>query len=216
MIIDHTDRFYTNILPNGALIYSMNIVKNIIPKVETKRNWVTIDCKQCLDNSIVFMHSNIDFERYEYLRKYKNLVLVASQNYTVQELRKRKLGDHVIYLPLSVDTKELRKYKNLKPHYRGGTCYAGRPDKPYVDGLRLQGNIDMLCGLTHPDMLKRLNNYQYCYAVGITAIEAKFMGCTILPFDKRYPDVKVWKILAPSEAAKILQKKLNKIDYNKQ
>ena len=216
MIIDHTNRFYTNILPNGALIYSMNIVKNIIPKVQTKRNWVTIDCKQCMDNAIVFIHSNVDFDRYEYLRKYKNLVLVASQNYTVQELRKRKLGDHVIYLPLSVDTKELRKYKNLKPHYRGGTCYAGRPDKPYVDGLRLQGNIDMLCGLTHPDMLKRLNNYQYCYAVGITAIEAKFMGCTLLPFDKRYPDTRVWKILAPNEAAKILQKKLNKIDYNKQ
>lgn len=212
MIIDHTNRFYTNILPNGALIYSMNIVKNIIPKVQTKRNWVTIDCKQCMDNAIVFIHSNLDFDRYEFLRKYKNLVLVASQNYTVQELRRRKLGDHVIYLPLSVDTKELRKYKNLKPHYRGGTCYAGRPDKPYVDGLRLQGNIDMLCGLTHLDMLKRLNNYQYCYAVGITAIEAKFMGCTLLPFDKRYPDIRVWKILAPSEAAKILQKKLNKID----
>ena len=214
MIIDHTNRFYTNILPNGALIYSMNIVKNIIPKVQTKRNWVTIDCKQCLDNSIVFIHSNVDFECYEYLRKYKNLVLVASQNYTVQELRKRKLGDHVIYLPLSVDTKELRKYKNLKPHYRGGTCYAGRPDKPYVEGLRLNRDIDMLCGLTHPDMLTRLNNYQYCYAVGITAIEAKFMGCTLLPFDRRYPDVKVWKILNPSDAAKMLQKKLDKIDYN--
>ena len=215
MIIDHTNRFYTNILPNGALIYSMNIVKNIIPKVKTKRNWVTIDCKQCMDNSIVFIHSNVDFDRYEYLRKYKNLVLVASQNYTVQELRKRKLGDYVIYLPLSVDTKELRKYKNLKPHYRGGTCYAGRPDKPYVEGLRLNRDIDMLCGLTHPDMLTRLNNYQYCYAVGITAIEAKFMGCTLLPFDRRYPDVKVWKILNPSDAAKMLQKKLDKIDYNK-
>lgn len=215
MIIDHTNRFYTNILPNGALIYSMNIVKNIIPKVNTKRNWVTIDCKQCVDNAIVFIHSNIDFDRYEYLRKYKNLVLVASQNYTVQELKKRKLGDYVIYLPLSVDTKELRKYKNLKPHYRGGTCYAGRPDKPYVESLRLNRDIDMLCGLTHPDMLTRLNNYQYCYAVGITAIEAKFMGCTLLPFDRRYPDVKAWKILNPSDAAKMLQKKLDKIDYNK-
>ena len=215
MIISHTNRFYSNILPNGALIYSMNIVKNIIPRVKTERNWVTIDCKQCVDNAIVFIHSNVDFERYEYLRKYKNLVLVASQNYTVQELKKRKLGDYVIYLPLSVDISELKQYKNTKPHYRGGTCYAGRPDKPFVDGLRLNKEIDILCGLTHPDMLRRLNNYQYCYAVGLTAIEAKFMGCTILPFDKRYPDTKVWKILNPKEAAKILQKKLDKIDYNK-
>lgn len=215
MIIDHTNRFYTNILPNGALIYSMNIVKNIIPRVKTKRNWITIDCRQACDDAIVFIHSNVDFDRYEYLRKYKNLVLVASQNYTVQELRKRKLGDHVIYLPLSVDKKELLKYKITKPHYRGGTCYAGRPDKPYVEGLRLHKNIDMLCGITHPDMLRRLNNYQYCYAVGITAIEAKFMGCTLLPFDKRYPDTKVWQVIDGKEAAEILQKKLDKIDYNK-
>lgn len=215
MIIDHTNRFYSNILPNGALIYSMHIVKNIIPKVKTKRNWVTIDCHQCCDDAIVFIHSNVDFERYEYLRKYKNLILVASQEYTVQELKKRKLADHVIYLPLSVDTGELRKYKNQKPHNREGTCYAGRPDKPYVEGLRLHKNIDMLTGLTHPDMLRRLNNYKYCYAVGITAIEAKFMGCTLLPFDKRYPDTRIWKIIDGEYAAKLLQNKLDKIDYNK-
>ena len=73
----------------------------------------------------------------------------------------------------------------------------------------------MLTGLTHPDMLRRLNNYKYCYAVGITAIEAKFMGCTLLPFDKRYPDTRIWKIIDGEQAAKLLQNKLDKIDYNK-
>lgn len=215
MIIDHTNRFYTNIIPNGALIYSMNIVKNIIPNVKTDRNWVTIDCKQCTDNAIVFIHSNVDLERYEYLKFYKNLILVASQPLTVQKLKEGGYGDHVIYLPLSVDTAELKKYKDFKPHYRGGTCYAGRPDKPFVNGLKQDKNIVHLSRLTHPDLLKKLNYFQYCYAVGLTAIEAKFMGCTLLPFDRRYPDTRIWKILDGKEAAKILQKKLNKIDYNK-
>ena len=211
MIIDHTNRFYTNIIPNGALIYSFNIVKNIIPRIKTKRNWVTIDCKQCVDDAIVFIHNNLDFERYEYLRKYKNLVLVASQPYTVEKLKELKLGDHVIYVPLSVDLDETLKYKDPKPHARQGTCYAGRPDKPYTEGLKIQG-VKFLSGLTHPDLLRQLNNYKYCYAVGITAIEAKIMGCTILPYDKRYPDTRVWKIISPQKAALILQRELNKID----
>lgn len=215
MIIDHTNRFYTNIIPNGALIYSMHIVKNIIPLIKTERNWVTIDCNQCVDDAIVFIHSNVDLERYEYLKEYNNLVLVASQPLTVQKLKEGNYADHVIYLPLSVDTKELLKYKDLKPHYRGGTCYAGRPDKPFVSGLKQDKNIVHLSCLTHPDLLKKLNYFQYCYAVGLTAIEAKFMGCTILPFDKRYPDTRVWTILDGKDAAKILQRKLDKIDYNK-
>lgn len=215
MVIDHTNRFYTNIVPNGALIYSMNIVKNIIPRVKTKRNWVTIECRQCMDNSIVFIHSNVDLEKYDYLKKYKNLILVASQPQTVDKLKQLKIADHVIYLPLSVDIDELRHYKLSKPHYRGGTCYAGRPDKPFVDGLRNDPNIVFLSKLTHPDLLRKLNAFQYCYAVGLTAIEAKFMGCTILPFDRRYPDTKIWKILDGKDAAEILQKKLDKIDYNK-
>lgn len=211
MIIDHTNRFYTNILPNGALIYSFNIVKNIIPRIKTKRNWVTIDCKQCVDDAIVFIHSNVDFERYEYLRNYKNLVLVASQPYTVNKLKELKLADHVIYVPLSVDLDETLKYKNPKPHERRGTCYAGRPDKPYTEGLKIQG-VEFLSNLTHPQLLTRLNDYKYCYAVGLTAIEAKIMGCTILPYDKRYPDTRIWKIISPQKAALILQRELNKID----
>ena len=216
MVIDHTNRFYSNILPNGALIYSMNIVKNIIPNVKTDRNWVTINCRQCVDNAIVFIHSNLDLEnRYDYLPKYKNLVLVASQPATVEKLKELGYGDHVIYLPLSVDKKELLKYKVTKPHARAGTCYAGRPDKPYVEGLKLDKNIVHLSQLTHPDMLRRLNDFKYCYAVGLTAIEAKFMGCTLLPFDRRYPDTRIWRIIDGKDAAKILQEKLDKIDYNK-
>ena len=212
MIIDHTSRYYTNVIPNGALIYSINIKKNIIPNVKTKRNWVTIDTHQCLDNSIIFIHSNVDLEKYLYYKDYKNLILVASQPETVQKLREMEIADHVIYLPLSIDVAETLKYKDTKPHTREGYCYAGRPDKPFVDGLRLDRNITFLSRLTHPDLLTKLNNFKYCYAVGLTAIEAKLMGCTILPFDRRYPDTKIWKILDGKDAAAILQEKINKID----
>lgn len=212
IVESHLSPYYSNIIPNGALIYSMNIVKNIIPNVKTKRNWVTIDTHRCFDNSIVFIHSNVNIERYEYLKDYKNLILVVSQHETVNKLKEAGYADHVIYLPLSIDLDETLKYKNTKQHFRGGYCYAGRPDKPYVDGLRLDKNIVFLTKLTHPALLERLNDYKYCYAVGLTAIEAKLMGCTILPFDRRYPDTRVWQVLDGKQAAKMLQTKIDAID----
>lgn len=212
-IIDHTNPYYGNLTPNGALIYSMNIVKNIIPNVKTDRPWVTINCKQCLDNAIYFIHSNVDLEnRYGWLRDYKNLILVASQPETVKALKELKIAGHVIYLPLSIDKAYTLQFKNSVPHARKMVCYAGRPDKPFVDGLI---GVEKLSNLTHPQLLERLNDYKYCYAVGLTAIEAKLMGCTILPFDRRYPDTRIWKILDGKEVAPLLQAKLDKIDEAK-
>ena len=212
-IIDHTSPYYGNILPNGALIYSQNIVKNIIPNVKTERNWVTINCHTACDDAIFFIHSNLDLEeRYDFLRNYKNLVLVASQHSTVEALQKLFPEHKTIYLPLSIDLHYTTQFKNPLPHQRAGTCYAGRPDKPYVDGLV---GVTKLSNLTHPDLLRALNDYKYCYAVGLTAIEAKLMGCILLPFDQRYPDVRQWKILDGRQAAKLLQTELDKIDKTK-
>lgn len=212
MIIDHTNRFYTNIQPNGALIYSMNIVKNIIPNVKTDRNWVTIDCKQCRNYSIVFIHSNVNLEKYEYLKHYEDLILVTSQKTTQQELKKLGYADHIIFLPLSIDLDETLKYKVKEPHNRNGSCYAGRPNKPDVDSLHLHNDIVFLSNLTHADLLRKLNYFKKCYAVGLTAIEAKVMGCEIIPFDRRFPDASVWKIRDGKDMAKELQKKLDRID----
>ena len=61
---------------NGAYYYSQEIVENIIPNVKTNRNWITINVPGYgFDNSIVFIHSNIDpIGPYMWLRNYKNLV----------------------------------------------------------------------------------------------------------------------------------------------
>lgn len=210
IIIDHTSPYYGNILPNGALIYSQNITKNIIPNVKTDRNWVTINTHTAVDNAIYFIHSNLGLkERYEFLHNYKNLILVASQHKTEKELKELYPEHKTIYLPLSIDLDYTLQFKNTTPHERGGACYAGRPDKPYVDGLI---GVTKLSNLTHPDLLRKLNEFKYCYAVGLTAIEAKLMGCTLLPFDKRYPDVRVWKILDGKKAASLLKAELDKID----
>ena len=45
-----------------------------------------------------------------------------------------------------------------------------------------------------------------------TEIEAKVLGCEILPYDPRFPDPERWKVLDNRDAAVILQKQLDLID----
>ena len=54
--------------------------------------------------------------------------------------------------------------------------------------------------------------YEAIYAVGRCALEGLALGCNILPYDNRFPDPSVWKLLDNLEAAKILQEKLDEID----
>lgn len=56
--------------------------------------------------------------------------------------------------------------------------------------------------------------YRRVYATDRCAIEAKILGCEILPFDPKHPDPEKWEVLDNLEAAYILQKKLDLIDGN--
>lgn len=212
MIIDHNSESYINKWDksganryNGAYYYSVEIVRNIIPNVKTDRNWVTVNCGECLDHSIVFIHNNKHPEFYDWLRAYNDLVLVCGVPETVDKVK--HLADHAIYLPLSVDVEEVRKYIKPKTKYK---AFAGRKDKLGGCGLAFEGRV--LGDMPREQLLEALGEYEVVYAVGRCAIEAKILGCNIEPYDPRFPDPNVWQILDNREAAKILQEKLNEID----
>ena len=59
-------------------------------------------------------------------------------------------------------------------------------------------------------LLKKMAQYKKIYAVGRTAIEARALGCEILPYDPRFPDVDRWKVIDNLEAAKMLQEELDR------
>lgn len=207
MIVSHTSPFYTNMKPNGALIYSINICKYIIPRIKTDRNWVTINTKQCLDHSIVFIHSNVNLEQlYGFLREYKDLILVCSQKTTMYAMR--RFG-HAIYLPLSIDVPYVEKFQRSKSR---GTCYAGRANKMFSESLRHKEDVDYLCDMTHDGLLEAMSHYKRVYAVGLTALEAKALGCKILPYDPRFPDPDVWVVRDCRDMWKELQDKIDRID----
>lgn len=213
IIISHTDPAYGKSYDrmtlagrnNGAFYYSQEICRNIIPNVHTERPWVTIRAgDKCVDHAIVFIHNNLHPERYEWLKPYKDLILVCGVNSTCEKVKQYGTP---IYLPLSIDVEEVKKFTCEKTC---DTAYAGRPSKR--EGIKLASKIDYLEGLDRKNLLAKMARYKKVYAVGRTAIEAKALGCEILPYDPRYPDPSIWQVIDNRDAAVLLSRKLRELD----
>lgn len=190
---------------NGAYYYSIEICKYFIPKIRTDRNWVTVNCSGfAQDHSIVFIHNNLHPEWYEWLADYKDLILVCGIPSTMDKVK--HLGKP-IYLPLSVDVREVEQYKAEKTKNR---AFVGRKEKRF--GMYIPHGIKYIEGLERSSMLQMVAPYKKIYAVGRTAIEGKILDCEILPYDPRFPDPSIWEIIDSSEACQMLQVELDLID----
>lgn len=194
-----TDRF------NGAYYYSREIVENIIPRVRTDRNWITMNIRGVgIDHSIMFVHNNKRPRSYDWLKRYDDLILVCGVPHTAEMVR--HLG-RSIYLPLSVDVEYVKQFKRRRTK---DTAFVGRLSKATYGTL--PDGIEYLHSMERDDLLAEMAKYKRVYAVGRTAIEAKILGAEVLPYDSRFPDPRVWKVIDNSEAAVILQQKLDKIE----
>ena len=212
MIISHEHRRYlqkhNNIGKgryNGAYYYSREICRYIIPLIDTDRNWITINIPHIgVDHSIVFIHNNIHPEHYDWLSRYKDLILVCGIPETCEKVA--HLGK-AIYIPLSVKISDVEPYKTEKTR---DLAYVGRRGKR--KGMEFPTSTHFIEGLPRNRLLSEMAKYRRVYAVGRAAIEAKILGAEILPYDDRFPDTSIWKVIDSSEAAKILQAKLDEID----
>lgn len=219
MIIDHTNPLYVkkrNAMSqdgkyNGAYYYSKEIVKNIIPNVKTDRNWITIRLPEMTihpDHSIIFIHNNRNPNYYSYLKNYKDCILVCSLPTTAENLR---FFGKTIYLPLSVDVKQVERYR-VKEKTKE-IAYAGRKLKLSYFNNRVPSGVDILSGMPQTSLLREMAKYKTIYASGRTAIQAKILGCEVLPHETNFPDSSVWKVIDNRESAKMLQKMLDEIDH---
>ena len=193
---------------NGAFYYSKEICKYIIPYVKTDRNWITINIQGCgCDRAIVFIHNNLHPEHYDWLKQYDDLVLVCGIPETVPKVA--HLG-HAVYLPLSVNVDYVESFR--VKHKTKDTAFVGRSGKKTEN---LPPGIDYLVDMPRTRLLKELAQYEKVYAVGRCAVEAKILGCEILPYDDRFPDTERWQVVDNREAAAMLQRMLDEIDGRK-
>lgn len=201
---------------NGAFYYSQEIVKNIIPNVKTDRNWVTIKVEgQCYDHSIVFIHSNVNIdENYGWMKDYKDLVLVSSNHDTAKHMEKYGKS---IFLPLSIDVDYVKSFAVPESEKTDVPCYAGNRWGFKNEDLTkyLPRNYDQLTFISRDELLRKLAHYRTVYAIGRCALEAKVFGAEIKVCDSRYPDPDFWEVIDNKDAAKMLQKELDKIDGQK-
>ena len=216
VIIDHDNPKYREVWRrlgeghcwNGAFYYSKEIGSNIIPAVKTDRNWVTVNIPNLgVDHAIVFMHNNTRPDLYDWLSQYEDLVLVCGIPETVDKVA--HLGK-AIYLPLSVDVDYVRSFRVPECERDINTAFAGRQAKRA--GIKFPLGTVNLESMPRHELLKRLAKCHDVYGVGRVAIEAKILGCNILPYDPRFPDPSRWKIVDNEEAAAMLQKELERID----
>ena len=190
---------------NGAYYYSVEITERIIPNVNTDRNWILLNQQgACADHSIVFIHNNLRPDHYDWLESYSDLVLVCGVPSTCEKVS--HLGK-AIYIPLSVNVEEVKAYTRPKDREE---CFVGRLEKYYLGQVPM--GIDKLVGMPREELLHELARYRRAYAVGRCAIEAKILGCEIVPYDKRVPDPDFWKVVDNLDAAVMLQKELDTID----
>lgn len=219
MIIDHTHKAWRRVQKtfgrnqyNGALYYSKEICEKFIPNIRTTRNWITVNVQGVgCDHAIVFVHSNLRPDHYDWLKKYNDLILVCSVPETCEKVK--HLGTPV-YLPLSIDVEYVQQFK-VPVEERSGTAFVGRYSKTKYDGVRLPFGIDYIMGLPRDELLQKMAKYKSVYAVGRVALEAKALGVEVLPYDPRYPDPDVWEVIDTKYAVRMLQEKLDEIDGKK-
>lgn len=220
-VIDHTHPEYVqrrkeigNGKYNGCYYYSCEIVKNIIPNVKTWRDWNTVgrDMEGMRDHMIVFLHDNSTPWHYDWLKKYKDLVLVCSSKYTMKSVA---YSGHTVYLPMSIDTEYVKQFRVDKK--TKDTCFAGNPwvkDNMTDPSVLVAGKVDFFSAMPREELLKEVAQYKRCICIDRCALEAACLGCEVIRPETRYGcdfDGEV-KVLDNRDAAKILQAELDKID----
>lgn len=218
MILDHTEPNYVkkrNSLVegnkfNGAYYYSREIVKSIIPHVKTDRNWVTVRLADIPipDHSIVFIHNNRNPNYYEFLRDYKDLILVCGLERTVDNMQ---YFGKAIYLPLSIDVEYVKRFRVEEKTKE--MAFAGRLIKiSKMYHAPVPKECDILTNMSQHRLLQAMADYKKVYCTGRTALQAKVLGCEIGAHDPNFPDPRIWKVIDNRDAAKMLQDILNEID----
>lgn len=198
---------------NGAYYYSCEIVKNIIPNVKTDRTWDTMGMRflRTGDHAIVFIHHNIDHDKvYNWLRKYKDLILVCATPITY-EWAKTIPGDRTVFLPLSIDVDYVKQFIAPKTKELGYMGNRWSFKKQYED--KLPANVEFPPqDLPREELLKWVAPYKKVYAIGRCAVECRILGAEVLPFYPVFPSTDFWKILSNQDAAVLLQKALDDIE----
>ena len=193
---------------NGCYFYAREIEQNIIPRVQTDREWNTVgrDLEGMHDGMIVFLHDNSTPWNYKWLKNYKDLILVCSSKYTADSVC---YSGRIVFLPMSVDTEYVRQFRAPKTRE---TCFVGNEWVLKYSRSTIPDEVDRFSSMPREDLLREVAKYKEAYAIDRCAIEAKVLGCKLRHLDTSYSVDDVGAVLDNRAAARILQASLDHID----
>jgi len=197
---------------NGGYYYSKEIVENIIPKVDTDRSWITVCIKdKIVPHSIFFVHEAVRMEQYDWMKSLPemDIVAVCSKKASMEFFSKLKCVSHTVFLPLSIDTKYVKRFRQKTK--TKDVCFYGNKWSHKLPHLSDDAKSAPHLQGAREECLVELAKYKSCYATDRCALEARALGLTVLPTDDRF-DADVFRIYDNSDAAKILQSQLDYID----
>lgn len=163
---------------NGAYYYSKEIEDNILPEIEADVLIVTAGAAlytaiELPDGCVVVCHDNRSTQQ-SYGRLFgKGIVWVCSKHSTVETLE--GYGERAVYIPLSIDTKYVKKFKRKKTK---DTAYVGNAwdfKRDYLNSLPV--DIEQLSDMSREKLLKEMSKYKNVIAEGRVLMEAQILGC---------------------------------------
>ena len=165
---------------NGAYYYSKEIEDNILPKIKAGLLIVTAgaalySAKELPDGCVVVCHDNRSTKK-SYGRLFgKNIIWVCSKHSTVATLE--GYGEKAVYVPLSIDTEYVKKFKRRKTKDIAyvGNAWAFKRD--YLNAL--PNNIEQLSDMSREKLLKEMAKYKNVIAEGRVYLEAMTLGCKV-------------------------------------
>lgn len=190
---------------NGAYYYSKTFEKDIVPYVNTDRPWNIIGFKECggVDNMITIIHNNLDpGKSYLFLRKYADTVSISNVKKSAEAVLQYS---HSIFLPPCVNVKEVRKFgRGIKKDQVA--CFAGNPWKAYRDDIEkyVPAWVHRFGVMPREELLPIVAHYKQVYAIGVTAVESRALGCEIMKRSSEY-DPEEFPLLDVHDAVKCIE-----------
>jgi len=194
---------------NGAYYYTKTFEEDIVPYVKTDRPWNLIGFKTCggVDNMITIIHNNIEPSKdYIFLHKYQNVVSISNVKKTAEVMLQY---GYSIYLPPCVNVKKVRAFgKGIKKDQVA--CFVGNPWPVYRDEIDkyVPAWVHRFGAMPREELLPIVAHYKEAYAIAVTAVECRALGCEIMKRSDRY-DPEDFPLFDVGDAVKCIEHALD-------
>jgi len=164
---------------NGAHYYGQEIEELILPHIKANVFIVTaggtLQPRKVPNNCIFVCHHNLSPEKMYKQFLEKNILWVCSKPSTVEKLE--AVGEKAVYIPLSVDTKYVEKFKTEKIRDIAFIGNFWKFKSSYINSLPME--VHHVGGLDRRRLLEEMAKYRRVIAEGRCNIEAQVLGCEV-------------------------------------